>query len=73
MVVYRRRFPNFYTMRNRRVLVDEEFNSLSTSTLRFVIDYNMNNLSIIDWKQHHYPSDEIGRSEVNYAPIKELS
>ena len=73
MVAYRRRLSNFYTMQNRRTPVDEELNSSSTSVLRFCIDYKMNELSIVDWKQHHYSSYEFSRSEHNIAPIKKLS
>ena len=73
MVVYRRRLSNFYTMKNRRMSVDEEINSSSTSVLRFSINYKMHELYTIDWKQHHYSSYEFSRSEHNIAPIKKLS
>ena len=73
MVTYRRRLPNFYMIQNWRVGIDEEVNSSSIPILRFCIDYKMNELSIIDWKQHHYTSNEFGCSEHNIAPIKKLS
>ena len=73
MIAYRRRLPNFYTIKNQRTPVDEEINYSSTGVLRFFIDYKLKELSIINWKQHHYTSDEFGRSEHNIAPIKKLS
>ena len=73
MVVYRRRLSNFDTIKNRRMSVDEEIKSSLTSVLRFFIDYKMNELYTIDWKQHHYSSDGFSRSEHNIAPIKKLS
>ena len=45
---YHRRLPNFYTIKDRRMGVDEELNSSSTRALRFFIDYDMNELTIID-------------------------
>ena len=73
MVVYRRRLSNFDTIKYRRMSVDEEIKSSSTSVLRFFIDYKMNELYTIDWKQHHYSSYGFSRSEHNIAPIKKLS
>ena len=73
MIAYRRRLPNFYTIKNRRTPVDEEINYSSTGVLRFFIDYKLKELSIVNWKQHHYTSDEFGRSEHNIALIKKLS
>ena len=73
MVVYRHRLSNFDTIKNRRMSVDEEINSSSTDILRFCIDYKMNELSTIEWKQHHYSSYGFSRSEHNIAPIKKLS
>ena len=49
-----RRFIDFYSMEDRRMLIDQEFNSSSTLTLQFSIEFKMNELFIIEEKQHRH-------------------